>query len=42
MRHPVTVLPPTATTTEIVNAATIAAALIPTVAGRRDAVKVEA
>jgi len=36
MRHPVTVLPPTASTTEIVNAATIAAALIPMIAGKRE------
>ncbi len=35
MRHSVTVLPPTATTTEIVNAATIASALIPTIAEKR-------
>ncbi|MBI2221317.1 MAG: NADP-dependent malic enzyme [Acidobacteria bacterium] len=40
MRQPITVLPPTATTTEIVNAATIAAALIPAVAGRREAAEV--
>jgi malate dehydrogenase (oxaloacetate-decarboxylating)(NADP+) len=40
MRHPVTVLPPTATTTEIVNAATIAAALIQMIAGTREGVKV--
>ncbi len=40
MRQPITVLPPTATTTEIVNAATIAAALIPTIVGKREAAKV--
>ncbi len=40
MRQPITVLPPTATTTEIVNAATIAAALIPAVARRREAAEV--
>jgi malate dehydrogenase (oxaloacetate-decarboxylating)(NADP+) len=37
MRHPVTVLPPTATTSEIISAATIASALIPTVASKREA-----
>jgi malate dehydrogenase (oxaloacetate-decarboxylating)(NADP+) len=35
MKYPVTVLPPTASTTEIVNAATIASALIPTIAMKR-------
>ncbi len=40
MRHSVTVLPPTATTTEIVNAATIASALIPTIAEKRKGEKV--
>jgi malate dehydrogenase (oxaloacetate-decarboxylating)(NADP+) len=40
MRHPVTVLPPTATTSEIVNAATIAAALVPTVADKRERISV--
>jgi malate dehydrogenase (oxaloacetate-decarboxylating)(NADP+) len=40
MRYPVTVLPPTASTTEIVNAATIASALIPTIAMKRKGEKV--
>jgi malate dehydrogenase (oxaloacetate-decarboxylating)(NADP+) len=40
MRHSVTVLPPTANTTEIVNAATIASALIPTIAEKRKGEKV--
>ncbi|MGE5815141.1 MAG: NADP-dependent malic enzyme [Acidobacteriota bacterium] len=40
MRYPVTVLPPTASTTEIINAATIASALIPTIAMKRKGEKV--